>query len=106
VLGGKNILQSKAFMRPIALLLMLALPACTAPPDEPVNLPLLGGYRDPADACRLVGESAATVDHLDDAADLVACPERSDDLGVFVTETGAIEVARLGGHVLYSVPIR
>ena len=94
-------------MRPISLLLMLALPACTpTPPSEPAALPLLGGYRDPADACRRVGESAATIDYLDDAADLVACPEGAENLGVFVTETSAIEVARLGGYILYSVPVR
>ena len=68
-----------------------------------MTLLLLGGYRDPADPCRLAGESAATADYLDDAADLVACPEDAENLGVFVTETGAVEVARLEGYILYSV---
>ncbi len=94
-------------MRSSALLVMLALPACApTAPVEPVSLPLLGGYRDPADMCRRVGESAATIDYLDDAADLVGCPEGAENLGVFVTETGAVEVARLDGFILYSVPRR
>lgn len=94
-------------MQPMPLLALLILPAfIPVPPSEPAALPLLGGYRDPADACRRVGESAATVDYLDDAADLVACPEGAEILGVVVTETGAVEIARLGGYVLYSVPVR
>lgn len=86
------------------LLLLLAVTACAPPPPaEPATIPLLGGYRDPAGLCRLAGESEATGPYLDDAADLVACPEEAENLGVFVTETGAVEVARLGGYVLYSV---
>ena len=94
-------------MRPMLLLLpLLALAACApapAPTPEPVTLLLLGGYRDPADACRRAGESEATADYLDDQADLVACPENAENLGVFVTDTGAVEVARLEGYILYSV---
>lgn len=95
-------------MRPMPPLLLplLALAGCApapAPTLEPVTLLLLGGYRDPADACRRAGESEATADYLDDAANLVACPKDAENLGVFVTETGALEVARLGGYVLYSV---
>ncbi|PZX19618.1 hypothetical protein LX81_00074 [Palleronia aestuarii] len=83
-----------------------ALAACVPTRSAPVEIPLGAGYRDPADRCRMAGESASTLRYLDDAADLVACPEGVENLGVFVTETGAIEVARAGGYVLYSVPRR
>ena len=83
------------------------LAACVASePPVPVDLPLLGGYRETADQCQRVGESAYTNQFLDDAADLVACPERAENLGAFVTETGAVEVDRAGGFILYSVPLR
>lgn len=83
----------------------LALAGCTPlPPPDPLTLPLLGGYRSPADACQGVGESAATAVYLDDAADLVACPAEAENLGVFVTEAGAVQVADLGSWLLYSVP--
>ena len=53
-----------------------------------------------------VGENDFTNPFLDDAADLVACPEDMENLGVFVIDTGAMEVARAQGFVLYSVPVR
>ena len=92
----------------ISALLILPLLGCTPMPADPpaTGLPLLDGYRDPADQCRGVGENAQTVEFLDDAADLVACPEDAENLGVFVFETGAQEVARIEGYVLYSVPVR
>ncbi len=83
--------------------LMLAA-ACAAP--EPRSMTLLGGYRDPADPCRRVAENAYTNQFLDDAADLVACPADMENLGVFLTETGALQVDTLGGYILYSVPVR
>ncbi|WP_246035943.1 hypothetical protein [Aliishimia ponticola] len=68
-------------------------------------LPLFGtGYRFKGDVCMRVGEDDSTNQYLDDAADLVACPEDTENLGVFVTDTGAQEVARRDGYVLYSVP--
>lgn len=90
----------------LPLIAIALLPACEPAPPAVEPLPLLGGYRDPADQCQRVGESAATVEFLDDAADLVGCPEGAENIGVFVTETGAIEVARLQGYILYSVPLR
>jgi hypothetical protein len=84
----------------------VVLTGCAPTPSEPDSITLLGGYRDPADACRRVGETAYTNRFLDDAADLVGCPEGAENLGVFVTETGAREVDRFGGYVLYSVPRR
>ncbi|MCK8465330.1 hypothetical protein MUY35_15835 [Aliiroseovarius sp. S1339] len=67
------------------------------------DLPLMGGYRDVADQCQRVGESAATVEYLDHTADLVACPAEYEGLGVFTHETGGVEVARIDGWVLFSV---
>ncbi|WOI55647.1 hypothetical protein [Palleronia sp. LCG004] len=95
-------------MRIIPIAALLTLTAClpVEAPPIPVDLPLLGPYRDEGDQCRRVGESAYTNQYLDDAADLVACPEDAGDLGLFVTETGGIEVDRVGGFVLYSVPRR
>ncbi len=88
----------------IAVLIAAPLAACEAPmpPEDP--LPLMAGYRDPADACRRVGEDTFTNQFLDDSADLVGCPEGSEAIDAFVTETAAIEVARRQGWILYSVP--
>ena len=94
-------------MRLLMTLPLLA--ACAAPvaAPAPVSLPLFGnGYRADGDQCRRVGESAATVNYLDDAADLVACPAGMENLGVFALDTGGREVARIGDYVLYSVPTR
>ncbi len=88
--------------RLLALPLLLA--ACEPVPPTPEPLLFLNGYRDPADQCRLIGENSTSVPFLDDQADLVGCPEGAENLGVFVTETGAVEVARLQGTILYSVP--
>ena len=81
---------------PLAMIGLLA--ACeTATPYTPpaTDLPLLGGYRDTADQCQKVGESAATVEYLDHTADLVACPADYEGLGVFQVDTGGVEVARI-----------
>jgi len=85
------------------------LAACQQP--EPVTspsaLPFFGdGYRFKGDACRNLGEDAYTGEFLDDAADLVGCPADLENLGVFVIDTGAQEVARRDGYILYSVPRR
>ncbi|MEZ5912754.1 MAG: hypothetical protein R3D84_11465 [Paracoccaceae bacterium] len=90
---------------PFAMILGLVA-ACseTGAPQPAADLPLLGGYRDPADACQRVGESPETIEYLDHTADLVACPAGAENIGVFVTETGAIKVADLPGWELYSVP--
>lgn len=86
-------------------LALVVLAACEPKtPTEP--LPLLDGYRDPADQCVRVGENAFTNQFLDDAADLVGCPEQYEGIGVFVTETGAVEVARSQGYILYTVAVR
>lgn len=75
-------------------------------PEPPTTLPLMGGYRDAEDACRRVGEDAFTNAFLDDAADLVACPEGMVELSGLGPETGARAVATKDGWVLISVPRR
>ena len=72
----------------------------------PAELALFGnGYPNAGDPCRRAGESAVTVDYLDDAADLVACPP-STDAGLFASMTGGREVGRYQGWILFSVPTR
>ena len=109
-------------MRPIPLITATALlAACAAtpgappargsidPPDQSQDtaLPFFGnGYRAEGDQCRNIGEDAFTNQFLDDAADLVGCPEGMENLGVFLTDTNAQEVARKDGYILYSVPRR
>lgn len=90
---------------PIVAVLPVLL-SCEPAGTTTTELPMMGSYRAEGDQCRRVGESAYTNQFLDDAADLVACPEDYEGLGVFVTETGGVEVDRVGGYVLYSVPVR
>jgi len=85
----------------------LILSACdTATPDIATStLPFFGaGYRVEGDQCRRIGEDAYTNQFLDDSADLVGCPADYEGLGVFVTETGAVQVAEQDGYTLYSIP--
>lgn len=72
--------------------------------EEEEGLPLGAGFRDPADRCRIVGETEFTNQFLDDSSTLVGCPEDYEGSGVFVTETGAIRVAESQGYILYTVP--
>ena len=91
-----------------ASLTLAALPlilACTPTPPPETSLPFFGdGYRAEGDQCRRLGESPDNSNYLDDMADLVGCPADMENLGVFVTETGALEVFRQDGYVIYSVP--
>ena len=95
-------------MRPLILTATaLALAACTQRPITGTTLPFFGdGYRVMGDQCRSIGEDDYTNQFLGDASDLVGCPEGMENLGVFVTDTGGVEVARKDGYVLYSVPTR
>lgn len=87
-----------------ALIPLLVACAPSPPPTDP--LPFFGtGYRFDGDACMRLGENDYTNQFLDHTADLVACPEDLENLGVFVLDTGAEEVARRDGYVLYSVPL-
>lgn len=85
---------------------ILLVAACTPPPAAPtIELPFFGnGYRFDGDQCRRLGESDFTGEFLGDASDLIGCPEDLENLGVFVIDSGAVEVARVGGFILYSVP--
>ena len=98
-------------MRPLLFLPIIALTACDTliPQQDDVEPDLVfffEGYRDEADQCRQLAETAYTGFSLDDAADLVGCPEGMENLDVFAVETGGLEVARKDGFVLYSVPRR
>ena len=66
----------------------------------PANLPVFGdGFPNAGDACRRVGESAATVDFLDDSASLVGCLTADDAMKL----DGKV-VAVIDGVTLVSVP--
>lgn len=101
-------------IRALPLFAALLLAACTPEPPPgppglypPTTLPFFGsGYRFDGDYCRRIGEDDYTNQFLGDASDLVGCPEDAENLGVFVIDTGAMEVARRDGYILYSVPVR
>jgi len=66
----------------------------------PASLPVFGdGFPKPGDACRRVGESAATVNYLDHTAALVGCLSADD-----ATTLGGTVVATIDGVTLVSVP--
>ena len=91
---------------------VLALTGCveTAPevaisePDP--ELVFVRGYRGAADECQLVGETAFTVDFLDDAADLVACPTGSAAMASLMAEAGAPIVTQTNSFTFFSIPTR
>lgn len=70
----------------------------------PGELRLLRGFRADDDPCRIVGESAATVDYLDHTRWLVGCPAGSAGIAEVLGRHGGEEVGRIGGYVLLSVP--
>jgi len=86
----------------------LSLSACMSNQTvSDTDLPFFGdGYRADGDQCRRIGEDDFTNQFLDDAADLVGCPEDMENLGIFVIDTGAVEVGRKDSYILYSVPLR
>ena len=93
---------------PITFLSAIALlTACEPEPAAPTEttLPFFGdGYPEAGDPCRRLGESAETINYLDHTADLVGCPANMANLSSFVTRTGAVEVFRQDGYVVYSIP--
>ena len=109
------------FSKPAALLLgsvaALSLAACsqpeqtsptalisTAPFVWPATLRVVGdGYPAAGAPCRRIGETAATVDYLDDSADLVGCPA-SDQAAI--AAIGGKSLGQVDGVALISVPRR
>ena len=84
--------------------LIILLSACTA---TLTPMPFFGeGYRFEGDQCKRIGENSATNQYLDHTADLVGCPENMEAISAFVVDTGAIEVARIQGYVVYSIPLQ
>lgn len=90
----------------------LALTGCVeAPPEVAISEPdlelvFVRGYRGAADECQLVGETAFTIDFLDDSADLVACPTGSAAKESLMLETGATMVTQANSFTLFSIPYR
>lgn len=74
-------------------------------PSEPEpDLFFVRGYRGIDDKCQLVGETAFTIDFLDDAADFVACPKGSAAMKSLMVETGATVIAQTGSYSFFSIP--
>ena len=66
----------------------------------PASLVVVGdGFPQSGDACRRIGESAATVDWLDDSASLVGCPNAEA-----ASALGGTAVGEVDGVTLVSVP--
>lgn len=92
----------------LAALILGSLTACdtatveTAVDEPDPELRFLGGYRSDADSCEKVGETSFTVDFLDDAADLVACPTGSAD-DASLRSSGAVVATQTTSFTLYSV---
>ena len=70
------------------------------------DLIFVRGYRSPSDACQLVGESAFTIDFLDDASNLVACPTGSSAMETLMAETGAQIVTQTNSFTFFSLTYR
>ena len=89
---------------------VLALTGCAeATPKAAISEPdpelvFVRGYRGAADECQLVGETAFTVDFLDDAADLVACPTGSAAMASLMAETGAQMITQTNSFTFFSSP--
>lgn len=64
------------------------------------------GYRATDDPCRRAGETALTIDYLDDAADLVACPTGDGSAADLIEQFGAWDVGGTQSYRLLSVPHR
>ncbi|MCA0873906.1 hypothetical protein LCL97_24020 [Seohaeicola saemankumensis] len=73
-------------------------------PDPELNF--VRGYRSVTDECQLVGETAFTVDFLDDAADLVVCPTGSAAMASLMAETGAPVITQTNSFSFFSIPYR
>lgn len=82
----------------------------TAPATEatiwPASLNVFGdGYPNAGDPCRRVGESAATIDFLDDSAILVGCVgDAATEPAAAIIAAGGKAVGRVDGVTLISIP--
>lgn len=66
----------------------------------PASLPVVGdGFPATGDPCRRIGESATTIDFLDDSASLVGCPSRAE-----AEKLGGAILKEIDGVTLVSVP--
>lgn len=68
--------------------------------EWPETLTVVGdGFPKSGDACRVIGETAATVNYLDDSATLAGCPTAAD-----AAKLGGKVVGEVDGVTLVSVP--
>lgn len=86
-----------------AALLGLALLASCGPRGVVPSIVLLDGYRNAADPCRTVAQTAYTRQWRTMGGTLVACPADMPQLERFAAQTGALAVDRVGTYVLYRV---
>ena len=70
------------------------------------DLVFVRGYRSPSDECQLVGESGFTIDFLDDASDLVACPTGSSAMETLMAETGSQVITQTNSFTFFSLTYR
>ena len=95
-----------------ALVSSLVVAGCMETPVEVAvsepdpELVFVRGYRSASDECQLVGESAFTIDFLDDASDLVACPTGSSAMETFMAETGSRIVTQTNSFTFFSLTYR
>jgi hypothetical protein len=81
-------------------------PAEIAVSEADPDLVFVRGHRNPSDECQLVGESGFTIDFLDDAADLVACPTGSFAMETLMADTGAEIITQTNRFSFFSLPYR
>lgn len=63
------------------------------------------GYPKPGDPCRRLGESAATVNYLDDSAILVGCPGKAEEAAsAALVAAGGKVVGAADGVTMISIP--
>ena len=70
------------------------------------DLVFVRGYRSESDESQVVGESAFTIDFLDDASDLVACPTGSSAMETLMAETGAQIITQTNSFTFFSLTYR
>jgi hypothetical protein len=80
-------------------------PEVTISEPDP-ELVFVRGYRSAADECQLVGETAFTVDILDDSADLVACQTGSAAMASLMAKIGVPVVTQTNSFTFFSIPYR